>query len=73
MLKMAVGILETTERAEIYREIEVRVGRDYPAIPLTYLSVDMVYQPYVRDIEVTALGPPSVSYHRVWLDRKALP
>lgn len=73
MLRTAVGILDAAERAGLYRQIEVRVGKDYPAIPLTYLSVDMVYQPYVRDIEVTALGPPSVSYHRVWLDRKVLP
>ena len=73
MLDEAVGILEPVTRARRYREIELLIMESNPLIPLIHPSVVMVYQPYVRDIEMTALGSSSVSYHRVWLDRRAAP
>lgn len=73
MLRDAAGTMDPVRRATSYREIEQRVMKDTPMIPLTNLTVDLVYQSYVHDLEVTALGLPTVSYHRVWLDRKAVP
>lgn len=69
MLQDALGIQEPIERAGKYSAIEAEIMKDSPAVPLVYLSVDIVYQPYVRDIEITALGSRVVSYHKVWLDR----
>jgi ABC-type transport system substrate-binding protein len=71
MLRNAAGTMDLVQRATSYREIEQRIMKDTPMIPLTNLTVDLIYQSYVHDLEVTALGPPAVSYHRVWLDRKA--
>jgi ABC-type oligopeptide transport system substrate-binding subunit len=73
MLQDALGIQDPIERARQYSAIEAEILKDSPAVPLVYLSVDIVYQPYVRDIEVTALGSRAVSYHRVWLDRTGRP
>lgn len=73
MLKNAVGVLDPVQRAAKYREIQTFLAREVPAVPLLHLSVDVAYQPYVRDVEVTALGSHTTSYHRVWLDRKAGP
>ncbi len=71
MLRNAAGTMDLVQRAASYREIEQRIMKDTPMIPLTNLTVDLVYQSYVHDLEVTALGSPAVSYHRVWIDRKA--
>jgi len=73
MLQDALGIQDPIERAAKYHAIEADILDESPAIPLAYLSVDIVYQPYVRDIEVTALGSRVVSYHKVWLDRVGHP
>ncbi len=73
MLRSAAGTMDPVQRAARYREIEERVLQDTPMIPLTNLTVDLVYQSYVHDLEVTALGSPAVSYHRVWIHRKAVP
>ncbi len=73
MLSSAVGILDPLERARRYREIETAIMTETPAIPMLYPAVDMVYQPYVRNMEVTSLGAHAVSYHRIWLDRKVSP
>jgi len=73
MLRSAAGTMDPVQRAARYREIEERVLQDTPMIPLTNLTVDLVYQSHVHDLEVTALGAPAVSYHRVWIHRKAVP
>jgi ABC-type oligopeptide transport system substrate-binding subunit len=73
MLQEALGILDPMERARRYQEIEIQIMKDVPAIPLVYPSVDIVYQPYVRNMEVTALGAPVVAYYRVWLDHAVRP
>jgi oligopeptide transport system substrate-binding protein len=72
-LQEALGILDPIERARRYQEIETQIMKEVPAIPLVYPSVDIVYQPYVRNMEVTALGAPVVAYYRVWLDHAVRP
>lgn len=67
IFRRAQGASDPIERAKLYQRIEEMVVEFHPLIPLFYLSVDRVYQEYVRGIEVNALGEQAISYHRVWL------
>jgi hypothetical protein len=40
---------------------------DAPIIPLSHLSYDRLFQPYVRSIEVNALGDPYIPMRKIWL------
>jgi ABC-type transport system substrate-binding protein len=67
LLKNAVGITDPVKRAETYRQIEAIIIESSPVIPLVYISVDRVYQPYVQGIEISALGSHTMPLNRVWL------
>jgi ABC-type transport system substrate-binding protein len=68
ILRKARGVSDPLERAQLYQRVEAMVAESRSLIPLFYLSVDRVYQPYVQNIEVSALGEQATSYHRVWLN-----
>jgi ABC-type transport system substrate-binding protein len=67
IFREARGLPDPIERARLYQRIEGMVADSYPLIPLFYLGVDRVYQPYVRGVEVSALGEQAITYQRVWL------
>lgn len=67
LLQKAVGVGDPIERAGIYREIEEKILRQAPIIPLLYMSIDMVFQPTVHGIQASALGAHNLHFHRVWL------
>lgn len=67
MLQAARSIIDPVKRAEMYQQIEEAILASTPMIPLFYLSVDRVYQPFVRDIQVSALGAHTMPLHRIWL------
>lgn len=58
---------DNLKRLELYREAERLVMEDSPVIPLNYYSYERVFQPYVRSIEVSALGDPYVPIRKIWL------
>ena len=66
-LDAARGSIDPVKRAEMYRQIEETILASTPIIPLFYLSVDRVYQPSVRGIQVSALGAHTMPLHRIWL------
>ena len=68
ILKDASQIVDLVERAKLCHRIEEVAAESCPLIPLFFLSVDRVYQAFVRGIEVTALGEEAVSFHHVWLE-----
>ena len=55
------------KRMEMYRKIEEIVLEDAPIIPMVNHLFQMVYQPYVRGVEVNALGGPYIPMKKVWL------
>ena len=67
MLIEALEMVEPVERAKKYQEIERHILRQYPIIPLFYLSVDRIYQPYVQKAHISALGAHTIPLNRVWL------
>jgi ABC-type transport system substrate-binding protein len=73
LLKLGRETLDPLARVEVYHKLESQIKASLPLIPLFYMSVDQVYQPYVRGIEVSALGAHAIPFSRVWLDHAVLP
>ena len=69
LLLGARGIIDPVERAKMYHKIEALVMESAPLIPLFYMSVDRVYQPYVKSVNVSALGAHTMTLNRIWLDK----
>lgn len=69
MLRAARGIVDPVERAKMYQTIETRIMASTPLIPLFYMSVDRVYQPYVKSVNVSALGAHAMPLNQIWLDK----
>ena len=68
LLKEAAATVDEVKRAELYQNIERKVMEDYPIIPLFYLSINRVYQSWVKGIQISPLGWQAVRLHRMWLD-----
>jgi ABC-type transport system substrate-binding protein len=58
------------KRMEMYRKIEGMILDDAPIVPMINHLFQMVYQPYVRGIEVNALGGPSIPMKKIWLKKR---
>lgn len=56
-------------RMEMYRKIEKIVLEDAPIIPMVNHILQMAYQPYVRGVEVNALGESYVPMKKIWLKK----
>lgn len=56
------------KRMEIYRDIEKRIVEDAPIIPLTFQTYERVFQLYVKNLEVSALGDPYIPMKKIWLE-----
>ena len=69
MLDKARGVVEPIKRIHMYQEIESRIMFSTPLIPLMYMNVNRVYQPYVKNINVCALGAHATTLRSVWLDK----
>ena len=57
------------KRMEMYRKIEEMILDDAPIVPMVNHLFQMVYQPYVRGIEVNALGGPYIPMKKIWLKK----
>jgi peptide/nickel transport system substrate-binding protein len=55
------------KRINLYRQTERLIMEDSPLIPLSYLSYERLFQPYVHSIEVSALGDPYIPMRKIWL------
>src|SRR4030042_219925 len=67
LLDQAKAEKDYLKRMEMYRKIEEIIMDDAPIIPMVNHLFQMVYQPYVRGIEVNALGGPYVPMKKIWL------
>ena len=57
------------KRMELYRKAEDIILEDAPIVPMVNNLFQMAYQPYVRGIEVNALGGPYIPMKKIWLKR----
>jgi len=58
------------KRMEMYRKIEEMILDDAPIVPMINHLFQMVYQPYVKGIEVNALGGPYIPMKKMWLNKR---
>jgi oligopeptide transport system substrate-binding protein len=58
------------KRMAMYRKIEEMILEDAPIVPMINHLFQMVYQPYVRGIEVNALGGPYIPMKKIWLKER---
>jgi peptide/nickel transport system substrate-binding protein/oligopeptide transport system substrate-binding protein len=56
-------------KLQLYQELERRIVGDAPLIVLSYYTYERVFQPYVKGIQVSALGDPYIPMKRIWLER----
>ncbi len=68
LLESARREMDPVARADLYAEIERRILADVPIIPIAFQRFETAYQPYVRGVEVSALGAPYIPMRKVWLD-----
>jgi peptide/nickel transport system substrate-binding protein/oligopeptide transport system substrate-binding protein len=57
------------KRMEMYRKVEEIVLEDGPIVPTINHLLQMGYQPYVRGVEVNALGGPYIPMKKIWLKK----
>jgi peptide/nickel transport system substrate-binding protein/oligopeptide transport system substrate-binding protein len=70
LLDQARAERDYLKRMEMYRKIEGMILDDAPIVPMINHLFQMVYQPYVRGIEVNALGGPYISMKKIWLKKR---
>jgi peptide/nickel transport system substrate-binding protein/oligopeptide transport system substrate-binding protein len=70
LLDRAKAERDYLKRMEMYRKIESIVLEDAPIIPMVHHLFQMVYQPYVRGVEVNALGGPYIPMKKIWLEKE---
>ena len=63
--------LETNvqKKLQLYQEVEREVVAQAPLIVLSYSSYERVFQPYVKGIQVSAMGDPYIPMKRIWIER----
>ena len=69
LLSQALVETDVLTRVELYREAERIVLADAPLIPWIYLTFESVFQPYVKGLEISALGGPYIPLKKIWLTK----
>lgn len=70
LLSQALVETELLKRANLYREAERIILAQAPMVPWIYLTFESVFQPYVKGLEISALGQPYIPLKKIWLDRE---
>jgi ABC-type transport system substrate-binding protein len=56
-------------KLQLYQELERRIVGDAPLLVLSYYSYERIFQPYVKGIQVSALGDPYIPMKKIWIER----
>ena len=70
LLSKAQAETNILKRVSLYRQAERIILEDAPMIPFMYLTFESVFQPYVKGLEISALGSPYVPLKKIWLDKQ---
>ena len=57
------------KRVELYRKAEEMIMEDAVIVPTINHVFQQAYQPYVRGVEVNALGGPYIPMKKIWLNK----
>jgi len=69
LLSQALRETELLKRVNLYREAERIILAESPMIPWIYLTFESAFQPYVKGLEISALGQPYIPLKKIWLAR----
>jgi ABC-type transport system substrate-binding protein len=69
LLSEALTQVDPLKRAALYREAEDVIVKDAPMVPLLYLNFESAFQPYVKGLQISALGAPYIPLKKIWLDK----
>jgi len=58
------------KRMKMYRKVEEIIMEDAPIVPTINHIFQQAYQPYVRGVEVNALGGPYIPMKKIWLKKE---
>ena len=70
LLSQALRETELLKRVNLYREAERIILAQAPMVPWIYLTFESAFQPYVKGLEISALGQPYIPLKKIWLDRE---
>ena len=70
LLTKALVETDIIKRVRLYREAEGMILEDAPMIPFMYWVFESVFQPYVKGLEISALGSPYIPLKKIWLDKQ---
>jgi peptide/nickel transport system substrate-binding protein/oligopeptide transport system substrate-binding protein len=57
------------KKLHLYQEVERQIVGNAPLIVLSYYSYERVFQPYVKGIQVSAMGDPYIPMKKIWIER----
>lgn len=63
--------LETNaqRKIQLYQQAERQIVGSAPLVVLSYYTYERVFQPYVKGIQVSAMGDPSMPMKKIWIER----
>jgi oligopeptide transport system substrate-binding protein len=63
--------LETNaqRKIQLYQEVERQIVDSAPLVVLSYYTYERVFQPYVKGIQVSAMGDPFIPMKKIWIER----
>ncbi|HVO83426.1 MAG TPA: ABC transporter substrate-binding protein [Syntrophobacteria bacterium] len=70
LLSQALRETDLLKRVTLYREAERIILAQAPMVPWIYLTLESVFQPYVKGLEISALGQPYIPLKKIWLYRE---
>jgi ABC-type transport system substrate-binding protein len=69
LLELSEGETSWRQRTRIFREMELLLLEEMPAVPLYTMKLRVALQPFVRGVRAPALGFYFMDLKNVWLDR----
>jgi oligopeptide transport system substrate-binding protein len=69
ILDMAKGEVNPLKRVELYRKAEEMIMEDAVIVPTINHVFQQAYQPYVKGIELNALGGAYIPMKKIWLNK----
>jgi len=70
LLRQAQRERDAQRRVELHRRAEEMILDDAPLMPVLHYTYERLFQPYVRDVEVSGLGDPYIPLRKVWIEGK---
>jgi peptide/nickel transport system substrate-binding protein/oligopeptide transport system substrate-binding protein len=69
LLEQAQREIDELKRLQLYRQAEVLIMADAPTVNLVYYTFEHLFQPYVKGVELNALGERHIPMKKIWLDK----